>query len=60
MTTMTITVRVKLPDERMAAAEDSRIVGAYFKTFLNALELAFDDVTFDARFEEPIDDIHDR
>jgi hypothetical protein len=54
MTTLRITVRVKLSDDDEEAADATKEVGAYFKQFLNALELSRYDVSFDAYFEEVV------
>ncbi len=54
MTTLRITVRVKLSDDDEEAAEATEEVGMYFKSFLNALELSRHDVSFTAHFEEVV------
>jgi hypothetical protein len=54
MTTLRITVRIKLSDDDEEAADATEEVGAYFKQFLNALELSRYDVSFEAFFEEVV------
>jgi hypothetical protein len=54
MTTLRITIRVKLSDDAEESADATEEVGIYFKQFLNALELSHYDVTFSAYFEEAV------